>query len=109
MVAALPGVGQNLKDHHMVRLAASLKPGIVPDVTVEDVARWRAQWEKDPSEPQGWDLGILALGYFQLDNLEAFAEFQQLDEQTREFLTRPQTASYELGMVSWLPKLYHRQ
>lgn len=100
VVAVLPGVGQNLKDHYMVRMAAALKPGTVPNVTVDDVASWQTQWQKDPSVPQGWDDGILALGYFQLDNLGAFAEFQQLDEQTREFLTRPQTASYELGMVS---------
>jgi choline dehydrogenase-like flavoprotein len=106
VVSNLPGVGRNLKDHYLAQLQALVRPGTVPNVSLSDLASWQAQWTKDQTGPLALDPGILALGYFQLDNLATFPEFQQLDERTRDFLTRPQTASYELGVASHSLSVY---
>ncbi|KAJ5612027.1 GMC oxidoreductase [Penicillium lagena] len=89
VVSNLPAVGRNLKDHYLVQLQALVRPGTVPNVSLSDLASWQAQWTKDQTGPLALDPGMLALGYFQLDNLATFPEFQQLDERTRAIVPIP--------------------
>ncbi|KAL7947742.1 GMC oxidoreductase [Trichoderma barbatum] len=95
--AILPGVGNNLKDKCMVFFVAPLQPGTIPSVSLSDMAGWQQQWDKDHTGPMGAEPTQIAMGYFKLDNLETFDEFQQLDEQTKALLMRPRTPAYELA------------
>lgn len=98
--SALSGVGNNLKDKCLVRLRAHLQPGTVPSVSLSEVAEWQQQWDKDRTGPMGVHPCEIAVGYFKLDNLDTFAEFQQLDEQAKQLLMRPRTPAFELAPVS---------
>lgn len=84
----------------MVYLKAHLQPSTVPSISMSDVARWQQQWEEDRTGPMGVEPCRIATGYFKLDNLETFAEFQQLDEQAKQLLMRPRTPAYEIAPVS---------
>jgi hypothetical protein len=64
-----------------------------------DMRAAKAQWEADQTGPLLDESAMIALGYFQVDNIQSFPEFQALDEQTREHLTRPQTAHFELSIT----------
>ncbi|KAM6481429.1 GMC oxidoreductase [Trichoderma sp. SZMC 28011] len=97
VTSVLPGVGNNFKDKCMVYLKAHLQPSTVPSISMSDVARWQQQWEEDRTGPMGVEPCRIATGYFKLDNLETFAEFQQLDEQAKQLLMRPRTPAYEIA------------
>lgn len=101
-IVALPGVGQNLKDHCLVRLKGLVRPNIIPSVSLNDVVSWKTQWDIDQSGPLAMDPSLMALGYFPHRNVTKWVEFQELDGSARDLLTKPQAASYELGIVSSL-------
>lgn len=101
-VVALPGVGQNLKDHCLVRLKGLVRPNVIPSVSLNDVVSWKTQWDIDQSGPLAMDPSTVALGYFRPHNLTNWVEFQELNESARDLLRKPQAASYELGIVSFL-------
>ncbi|PKK48999.1 hypothetical protein CI102_6023 [Trichoderma harzianum] len=95
VTSVLPGLGNNFKDKCMVYLKAHLQPSTVPSISMSDMARWQQQWEEDRTGPMGVEPCRIATGYFKLDNLETFTEFQQLDEQAKQLLVRPRTPAYE--------------
>ncbi|KAL7916227.1 GMC oxidoreductase [Trichoderma velutinum] len=97
VTSVLPGVGNNFKDKCKVAIKVHLQPGTVPSISMSDVAGWQQQWEEDRTGPMGVEPCRITTGYFKLDNLETFPEFQQLDEQTKQLLMRPRTPAYEIA------------
>jgi choline dehydrogenase-like flavoprotein len=100
LVADLPGVGSNLRDHYIVRLKTLLELGTLPPLDINDIRGAREQWIKDQTGPLGADNGLAALGYFKLD-VSTLPEFKLLDKQTQDLLLRPSVPAYELGAVSY--------
>jgi choline dehydrogenase-like flavoprotein len=99
LVADLPGVGSNLRDHYIVRLRTSIKPGSLLPLDINVMRGAREQWIKDQTGPLGADNGLLALGYFKLD-MSTLPEFELLDQQMQDLLLHPSVPTYELGAVS---------
>lgn len=97
--AVVPGIGHNLGDHCMASLRANLARDTIPLLSMTDMRAAKAQWEADQTGPLLDESAMIALGYFQVDNIQSFPELQALDEQTREHLTRPQTAHFELSIT----------
>lgn len=84
----------------MIYLKAHLQPGTVPSISMNDVAGWQQPWEEDRTGSMVVEPCRVATGYFKLENLKTFAEFQQLDEQAKQLLMRPRTTAYEIAPVS---------
>lgn len=84
----------------MVYIKAHLQPDTVTSISIGDMACWQQQWEEDRTGPIGVEPCRIATGYFKFDNLETFAQFQQLDEQAKQLLMRPRTTAYEIAPVS---------
>lgn len=97
--AIVPGIGHNLGDHCMSRIQVYLKAGTVPSVSSQDMKAWKAQWDVDQTGPLLDESALVAVGYFQVDNIQSIPEFQDLDEKTKEYLKRPQTAHFELSLA----------
>ncbi|KAB5516976.1 oxidoreductase [Coniochaeta sp. 2T2.1] len=98
-VSILPGIGRNLGDHCMTRVMSYAKPGTIPLASSADIASWKSQWEADQTGPLLDESALVALGFFKVDNIQSFPEFRELDEATKDFLTRPQTAHFELSLT----------
>ncbi|KKP01508.1 hypothetical protein THAR02_06412 [Trichoderma harzianum] len=109
VTSVLPGVGNNFKDKRMVYIKAHLQSGTVPSISMSGVARWQQLGEEDRMGPVGVEPCRIAMRYFKLDNLETFAEFQQLDEQAKQLLMRPWASLYEIAPVTPVIQLNYPQ
>ncbi|KAF1955783.1 choline dehydrogenase [Byssothecium circinans] len=109
VVTDLPGVGKHLLDHVMTFIS------VETDAAQND--RWafqsnekmiteaRALWQKDRSGNFALHNGVLWGGFLKLPGHEQFPEYQALDRDLQEFLSKTTVPSYEFvgSALLWPP------
>lgn len=107
VVHELPGVGKNLQDHVLAPMSIQVDDALSDRHTFENdpegLIRAREVWLKDGSGPLSHHHGSILVGFLKLPVLQESEEFKALDEETREYLSRPSVPLFE--MVAGLPML----
>lgn len=107
VVHELPGVGKNLQDHALVPMTVQVDGALSDKYTLENdpegMIRAREVWLKDGSGPLSHHHGSILVGFLKLPVLQESEEFKALDEETREYLSRPTVPLFE--MVAGTPML----
>ncbi|KAF2688261.1 GMC oxidoreductase [Lentithecium fluviatile CBS 122367] len=110
IIKDLPGVGKHLHDHVMtfliVEVDGSNNDRYAFESNEELVTEAQAMYKKDQSGTFALHHGALWGGFLKLPGLEQYEEFQALDQQTQEFLSRETVPAYEfIGNCLLLPGL----
>ncbi|KAK4676181.1 hypothetical protein QC764_509820 [Podospora pseudoanserina] len=108
IIADIPSVGQNLRDHCFVPLVYKRSPNsITPlssrsafwsDQTQMDVAleQWKTNPGATPVNPWGKYACELGIGFFKLDSITSSKEFLSLPEQEKKYLNKETIPHYEV-------------
>lgn len=96
VVADCPGVGANLMDHPMIRIAAPIRQGIVE---AHASAKAVDSPSADSVHVETLDIAASAHGYFKLHGVQNYPGFELLDKDTQAHLTDSLTTAYELVCV----------
>ncbi|KAK4194371.1 hypothetical protein QBC40DRAFT_270160 [Triangularia verruculosa] len=108
LIADLPSVGQNLRDHCFVPLVYKRSPdSTIPlssrsafwsDEAQMDKAleEWKANPGATPVNPWGKYACELGIGFFKLDSLTSSKEFAALPEEERKYLNKETVPHYEV-------------
>ncbi|KFA50989.1 hypothetical protein S40293_07259 [Stachybotrys chartarum IBT 40293] len=95
LVMDLPGVGQHMLDHPIIRLAAPVAEGHIGLDNIPVMAGAREQWLKDRTGRLADDPAVSCHGYCHLD-VASYAGFEKLDPMVQKYLSAPDTAIYEM-------------
>ncbi|KAL2832610.1 hypothetical protein BDW59DRAFT_181040 [Aspergillus cavernicola] len=97
----LPAIGQGLRDHPFAPLCLARAPNtntrnaFYSNTTAMDTAM--TQWQQDGTGPWSKHATQLVMGWLKSPGTLGSKEFANLDEETREFLTRPTIPHYEIA------------
>ncbi|KAJ4301765.1 hypothetical protein N0V90_003859 [Kalmusia sp. IMI 367209] len=101
VIKDLPGVGKNLADHVVAWLSCEVDGSMNDRYAFEiDAARMveaKAQWAKDKSGTFAFHYGMLWGAFLKLPSLHDYAEFQALEREQQEFLSRGTVPTYEMS------------
>lgn len=104
MIQDLPGVGKNLQDRLFLELVTVQDPESHHRTSYIDspsaLEQARKEWTKNKSGPlSGYYLPQM-IAYLKSDKIASSKEFQDLDDQTRQFLRADTKPFYEMVSVS---------
>jgi choline dehydrogenase-like flavoprotein len=109
VVKDLPGVGKGLHDHIMAfvsyEVSGTQNDRWAFESNEKMVAEATEFWKKDKSGEFGLHHGALWGGFLKLPGLEQYAEYQSLDPEWQEFVSRKTVPSYEIigSCMLWPP------
>lgn len=110
-VHILPGVGKNLQDHVVIFISTRVD-GILAEkhafeADVDGMLRAREIWAKDGTGPLAHHNGSLFGGFLKLKALAESDEFNELDADLKEYLSKPSIPAFEFGSgVPMMPPNY---